>query len=426
MPATIPAPFLTGIADMIALVSAESVKTAAAKKAGDEAGGDGSGGKDPGHKGGKSTHQTAQVDGGTHPATLGEHGKELTTDLKKMVPNSTAEASPLGDRDNQYQVGTRKSSVGDDPQTENAFKSRKDDPGTTCPANASVGEKYSLDQQFDNTIGMVNNLLARMSNGELPTKAAAAGAAATSTTAALQINLNDDAGIKAAAAAGYELSEIAAAINKPADSIETAKVAIAADVVSQLQQEGWLKADLVADFLHQKAVYDRALIAGQKRANDPTSGAMDGAASPDLPAAGAAPMEATPAGSGSPDPGGAAGPGAGPDGAGGEDEMVAEMAHSILASGVNPEKLIEALVAAHGASPDGAIEGEAPNHEGKMARWRYELPTVEQIYKAACDATNYLRGGKYKFKTARDKKAQDARDQTAAYISHVAEVLKIR
>jgi hypothetical protein len=124
------------LGSLIDEINAHSIKVAAAKKA-EEAGGTGSAKKDPGGYQGASSHPSAKADGGLHAAPVGFRSKENDEDVKSDVPDNVSVA-PENHQDSDYdqvQTGVKKSPTGEDPSTEDAYKSDKEDPGTSHPAN---------------------------------------------------------------------------------------------------------------------------------------------------------------------------------------------------------------------------------------------------------------------------------------------------
>ena len=101
---------------------------------------------EPGSQGGATSHPSKSVDDGTQPASEGQRSQENTSDVKKTIFNggvdSASDDSP-SQEDQQLNVGITSTSTGEDPSNEDNYKSDKEDPGTTHPAKASEGEKYS-------------------------------------------------------------------------------------------------------------------------------------------------------------------------------------------------------------------------------------------------------------------------------------------
>jgi hypothetical protein len=103
---------------------------------------------DPGGYQGASTHPSAHVDNDVQKATTGARAAEYEADLKKQQGpvgvDSTSELSQEGRQDDvQLNIGTNAAATGEDPSAEKDYKGTKDDPGTSHPAKANDGEKYS-------------------------------------------------------------------------------------------------------------------------------------------------------------------------------------------------------------------------------------------------------------------------------------------
>lgn len=101
---------------------------------------------EPGSQGGATSHPSKSVDDGTQPASEGQRSQENTSDVKKTIStggvDSASDSSP-SQEDQQLNVGITSTSTGEDPSNEDNYKGDKEDPGTTHPAKASEGEKYS-------------------------------------------------------------------------------------------------------------------------------------------------------------------------------------------------------------------------------------------------------------------------------------------
>lgn len=101
---------------------------------------------EPGSQGGATSHPSKSVDDGTQPASEGKRSQENTSDVKKSIVAGGVDAASDNNpsqEDQQLNVGITSTSTGEDPSNEDNYKSDKEDPGTTHPAKASEGEKYS-------------------------------------------------------------------------------------------------------------------------------------------------------------------------------------------------------------------------------------------------------------------------------------------
>lgn len=120
-------------------VETQQVKVASAKKkaeANTEAGS---------YEGGTS-HPVKSVDDQTGDAHEGERSSENSSDVKKQVPaggvDSATESTP-DQEGQQFNVGIKSTSTGEDSANEDNYKGDKEDPGTSHPAKTEDGEKYS-------------------------------------------------------------------------------------------------------------------------------------------------------------------------------------------------------------------------------------------------------------------------------------------
>lgn len=440
------------IGSLIDEINGENLAKQAAhkKKADEEAGGSGSAKTDPGGYKGKSTHPSAKADGGLQAAGVGFRAAENKEDVKKDVPANVEEAGkPTEDSDHdQIQVGTKKTSVGEDPSVERAYKGDKADPGTSHPADAEdVGEKYSswnFPKLYKTACVKLEGVLSRVANGDQVKQAV------VKTPAKAPVEQWDKDAVDQAAEAGYRLAELAAAFGSTPDDVAVVKFASAEAVVEATIAEYFAKADLVGEFLYKSAAYEEQLLA-KAAAGDPMGGGMEGGGAPppmppmppggDPMGGGGAPPEL-----GGADPAAAMGGGAPPGGEGGEggaggDEAVNEMANALIDSGIPVEKLIAALqgAAGGGEAPPGAEGGMPPSEMGgedpaaamgggpeKVGTSRLSASDVRDLRKSAGAIATHMYGGKFRRTQPRNKQAAQERAEAAQYLSYVREVLNIR
>jgi hypothetical protein len=101
---------------------------------------------DPGGYQGASTHPSADADNHGHALQTGSRASENETDVKADQGPPGVDSTPEGvvkDQDGQQlNIGTEQSATGEDPSVEDDYKGDKDDPGTSHPAKATIGEKY--------------------------------------------------------------------------------------------------------------------------------------------------------------------------------------------------------------------------------------------------------------------------------------------
>ena len=149
-------------------ISQSSVKAAAEKKAGPVP-------ADPGGYQGASSHPSVSVANDVQSAPEGARASEYEADIKKqqgaLAVDNTPEMSQEGRQDEvQLNIGTNVKATGEDPAAEHDYKGDKDDPGTSHPAKANDGEKYSSvsfkeAQTLCGTLG--NDILANLVNFEI-------------------------------------------------------------------------------------------------------------------------------------------------------------------------------------------------------------------------------------------------------------------
>jgi hypothetical protein len=122
----------------LAEVETQQVKAASAKKA--EAN------TEAGSYEGGTSHPVKSVDDQTSDASEGERSSENSADVKSQVPAGGVDsnnAKPPEQEGQQFDVGLKSTSTGEDPAHEGDYKGTKDDPGTSHPAKTEDGEKYS-------------------------------------------------------------------------------------------------------------------------------------------------------------------------------------------------------------------------------------------------------------------------------------------
>lgn len=122
----------------LAEVETQQVKAASAKKA--EAN------TEAGSYEGGTSHPVKSVDDQTSDASEGERSSENSADVKSQVPAGGVDANkakPPEQEGQQFDVGLKSTSTGEDPANEDDYKGTKDDPGTAHPAKTEDGEKYS-------------------------------------------------------------------------------------------------------------------------------------------------------------------------------------------------------------------------------------------------------------------------------------------
>ena len=148
---------------LAAEIAQSPVKTAAEKSAGPVP-------ADPGGYQGASSHPTTSADNGVQNANTGARASEYEADIKKqqgaLAVDNTPEMSQEGRQDEvQLNIGTNAAATGEDPSAEKDYKGTKDDPGTSHPAKADDGEKYSsvsFKEARDRASALGNDILASL------------------------------------------------------------------------------------------------------------------------------------------------------------------------------------------------------------------------------------------------------------------------
>jgi hypothetical protein len=384
---------------------------------------------DPGGYQGASSHPSAHVDNDVQKATTGARAAEYEADVKKqqgaLAVDNTPEMSQEGRQDEvQQNIGTTVAATGEDPAAEKDYKGTKDDPGTSHPAKANDGEKYSsvtFKQAHANCSSLGNEILADLinfgSNQLSEEKAAGMPPAflanikkkktegeASGELKGDQDKLDVDGDKKiegsdlaalrndkeAAFSAGYEL---AAALGLDKQAAE----ANVRDVCANTLREADEMADLFVGFFTAK-----------QAGADPTEEVAEGEdhSAPDDVGSGEAGEAAGDAG------GMEAMMGGGGEGAGleaappSEDEALQELAMALQELGIPPEALLQGLSGGgEGGDPAAAMGGDPMAMGGapKMAAAN-ELKTIGNA------VVNFQRSGNFQIKEARTKRARQLRD----------------
>lgn len=376
---------------------------------------------DPGTYTGASSHPTAHVDNNVQTATTGARASEYEADIKKqqgaLAVDNTPEMSYEGRQDEvQQNIGTNVAATGEDPAAEKDFKGDKDDPGTSHPAKANDGEKYSavtFKEARDRAASLGNEILAALLSAstekaaEMPAflkdKAKDKPSEAKGELKGNQHKLDVDKdgkiegsdlkalreGKEASFKAGYEL---AAALGMDKEAAEASVREVCANTLREADE----MADLFIGFLSSKAaaadVSDEAAEGEDHSApGDDDSGMGQAAPGGAEEAAG---LEGMMGGEGEPGPMDAGG-------APSEDEAVQELAMALEELGIPPEALIHALHGEGGgdADPAGAEMAGAP-----------KTASVNDLNDIGTAVINFKRSGKFQVKEARTKRSRQLRD----------------
>jgi hypothetical protein len=408
---------------------------------------------DPGGYKGHSSHPSASADNGCQAASEGERSREYEADLKKQQGpvgvDSTPEMSQEGRQDDvQLNIGAHVAATGEDPATEKDYKGTKDDPGTSAPAKANDGEKYStvtFKEARDICSNLGNKVLAHYINFGAPTEKKSEGLVGGQH----KLDVDNDGKIEGAdlaklrnggakKAPPFAKSENAhEAAESPAEEAEEHKEAAYREGYELAQHMAWEKAaseqvvrdmcvgalkeaddmaELVIGFLSKQAEAD---VDDAASSEDHSGGAADAASGAgDAPPESAMPEDA-PEGD---DMGGDMG------GEPTDDQAVQELAMALEELGIPPEALLEALSGGGdaggdaGGTPAGMGGGEMPPEMAgapKMAaakRAAVKRAALAELQTIGQAVVNFKRAGRFQVKEARTKKSRLLRDEMKQHV----------
>lgn len=443
---------LSRLADEIGLTKRAAKKTAA----------DTAPGADPG-----TSHPSGQADNGTMAAKEGDRAAENTADNKKQQGDASVASTPAnrGAQNSQdaaqLNIGSTQSLTGEDPKTEDAYRDRTEDPGTTHPARVGE-EKYAglnIRQLHKQSVDVANSLLADMANGFLsPSQAAPTPSPSTEPFAQLTRQIEKTAAAVIAQqtavpppAPGYDLAT-AMGIDKAAAAQEIAGLAADAMADGQFDADLFGAAYLAAvSQLNKTASTPSPRPAGQRKRAFGEAGEGEDHNRPGDSGAGTDSPEGTGPKSGdrTEQPAGEGGEGAmplseavGPNGQGGDgfnkEEILQELIAALQELGIPLEGGPGSLAAGGGPGmappPEGAMPpgagmppgmdpamagGMPPGGDPAMAGAMPPLPPDEGM-KLAAVCKQFQRSGRFRFKAANDgTRERDLRDRVKEYIKLV-------
>jgi hypothetical protein len=390
---------------------------------------------DPGGYQGASSHPSAHVDNNVQKATTGSRASEYEADVKKqqgaLAVDNTPELSQEGRQDDvQLNIGTNAAATGEDPSAEKDYKGTKDDPGTSHPAKANDGEKYSsvtFKQAHAKCSDLGNEILADLINfGTSAVEEKAAGmpdfiqkkidAKKDKSKGELKgdqhkLDVDGDGKIEgsdlanlrnkeSAFSAGYEL---AAALGLDKQAAEAG----VRDVCANTLREADEMADLFVGFYTAKtAGADPTEEAAEGEDHSAAGDSQSGEAAPDMGGEGGAEMGAPGVdemmgGAGGGDMGAAHG------GEPSEEEALQELAMALQELGISPEELMQHLAGAHGGAEAGGMPPEAA--APKMA-------AAQELHMIGNAVANFKRSGGFQIKEARTKRSRQLRDIMKAHV----------
>lgn len=335
-----------------------------------------------------STHPSADGDNNTRPATEGARSAENVSDIKEQEGpagvDATAAAVPGTQQDKVMpNIGMTQSATGEAPEIEDKYKGEKDDPGTSHPATAEMGEKYAkltFQQKVAQFNRLANEALAEVAVGMVQKRAEEdedddddkeeGSGELKGDQHKLDVNNNGKidgsdlaalrAGKEAAYAAGYEAAARAGVSQKQA--AEHVQAVLGSTMADAMQT-----AELVGNYLYAFA---------KQAAYEAEGGGAEGDA-------GMAGMAAA----GGEMPGGPMG--GAPEGGEGGEEALAEFVAALDEMGITPEEFVAAIQAGEGGEMPG---GGMPPPDA--------APAAPEAMKMASAAKAYKRSGRYQFKAA--------------------------
>lgn len=417
-------------------IASGAEKSASQKKA------DGPTPADPGTYQGSSSHPTASVDNNVQTATEGARSSEYESDIKKqqgaLAVDNTPEMSQEGRQDEvQLNINTNAKATGEDPSTEHDYKGDKDDPGTSHPAKANDGEKYSsvsFKQAHATCSNLGNDILANLINfgtaglktagmpeeikekieakketaAEEKGESAAHEAAESSKTEAAEHK-------EAAFAAGYELAKT---LGLQKEAAEAAVREVCANTLREADE----MADLFIGFYNEKAAgedpTDEASEGESHDEGETGSGASAAPAAPEAGAGDASLADVPPS----------------------EPEALQELAMALQELGISPEELLSMIQgggagvgaeggmppeaaagggmppeAAAGATPPEAAAGAMPP-EAAMMGAEPKMAKAAEIQTIATAVRRFQNSGRFEVKEARTKRSRHLRDIMKAHV----------
>lgn len=380
---------------------------------------DGSYHSDPGGYVGASTHPSARVPSNTREPKLGSRYRENTQQHKEEHPGSGVDAAEgtsysAAQSSRQLNVGIRQSATGEDPAVEDNYKSYKDDPGTSHPANAEdIGRKYgsaNFSNIVDEAYHKMNSILADIASGNHINELSVvkqATANVSGSDAELAVN------------AGYEFADLLLnEFEKQSQSVDNAtatcgtnavglteeqqnfiKLASAKDLVASIVKEASDDADKVAGYLTELAIQQKTMLEKlafeEALAREALEQAVHGGDK--APAADVAPDEA----------------------ANEEDESVDsadvdainELANALVDAGISPEDLLEALKDRLEEEKE-----EAGTPMPKTSSYR----ELKNLVKIARKIRSHMASGNFRLKKANPgTAARKHRDEAIAYLQEI-------
>lgn len=388
---------------------------------------------DPGTYQGASSHPTTSVDNNVQKATEGARSSEYEADIKKqqgaLAVDNTPEMSQEGRQDEvQLNINTNAKATGEDPAAEHDYKGEKDDPGTSHPAKANDGEKYSsvsFKQAHATCSNLGNDILANLINfGTSNLKKAEEESEESESEEKKEhgelkgdqhkLDVDNDGKIEgsdlaalrndkeaAAYAAGYEL---AAALGLQKEAAEATVREVCANTLREADE----MADLFIGFYNEKSAgEDPTEQAAEGESHEGGEGGSGASAAPEVGGADASLADAPPS----------------------EPEALQELAMALQELGLSPEDLLSMIQgggadagamppeAAAGAMPPEAAAGAMPPEAAMMgAEPKMAAEKVAELQTIATAVKKFQHSGRFEVKEARTKRSRHLRDIMKAHV----------
>ena len=385
---------------------------------------------EPGSQGGATSHPSKSVDDGTQPASEGKRSQENTSDVKKSIVAGGVDAASDNNpsqEDQQLNVGITSTSTGEDPSNEDNYKSDKEDPGTTHPAKASEGEKYS-----SLSFGTLRGLAEKKANDLLSDIANSVKEAAQMMPPFIQKKIKEkEEGEKAEE--GHETPAEEKAEDKAENKNKKMAAAGAAAAnltaeqakLTKLAQEavaGSIEAT-IADGLEKAAMVGSYLAAFYKAAEGEAAAPSDESGDPAAEEESEGGMDVDPSALAQ-----MAGEGGGmPEAGASPDDAAHELLMALQEQGINPEELLAMIQQGGGAGAppmDPAMAGGAPAMDPAMMDPSMMDPAMMGGKQASANrqvtndlvnlikyAQAYRRAGKFSFTEAKTAQQRNLRNQ---------------
>ena len=359
---------------------------------------------EPGSQGGDTSHPSKDVDDNTQPATEGKRSQENSSDVKKTIFNGGVDAagdSSPSQEDQQFDVGITSTSTGEDPASEDDYKSDKEDPGTSHPAKTNDGEKYG-----SMSFGELRKLASSKANDILSdiTVNMKQAAGSKPMPSFIQKKIDEKKGKKAPAADCDKMAAAGAAAasltTEQQDEFSKQAREVVASSIEQTIADGLEKAAMVGSYLQAfyKAAEGEAAAPEEESSESPEE-------------------ESAEHGKGGSESGMDVDPGmmaqmAGEDtgvGAGASpDDAAQELLMALQEQGIDPAELL-AMIQQGGAGGAGGDAGAMPPEAAKMAS--AQASVERDLTNLIKYAQSYRKAGKFRFSEAKTAQQRNLRDQ---------------